>query len=84
MLQTYADAYSRLDAGAVQRVYPSTDVAALQRSFARMRSQRVQIANERIQVNGATATVNLVWQTVFELSAGGANRSAPQTTLTLP
>ena len=59
------------------------DVAALQRSFARMRSQRVQIANERIQVNGATATVNLVWQTVFELSAGGANRSAPPTTLTL-
>ncbi len=34
-------------------------------------------------MNGATATVNLVWQTVFELSAGGANRSAPQTTLTL-
>ena len=83
VLQAYADAYSRLDAGAVQRVYPSTDVAGLQRSFARMRSQRVQIANARIQVNGATATVNLVWQTVFELSAGGANRSAPQTTLTL-
>ncbi len=83
VLQAYADAYSRLDANAVQGVFPSTDVAGLQRSFARMRSQRVQIVNERIQVNGATATVTCTWQTVFELSAGGPNRSAPQTTLTL-
>jgi len=83
VLQAYADAYSRLDARAVQGVYPSTDIAGLERSFARMRSQRVQIANERIQVNGATATVTCIWQTVFELSAAAPNRSAPQTTLTL-
>lgn len=83
VLQQYAAAHTRLDAAGVRAVYPSTDVAALQRSFARMRSQRVQIADEQIRVTGATATVICVWQTVFELSAGGPNRSAPQTTLTL-
>ena len=83
VLSAYADAHSRLDAAAVRAIYPATDVAALQRTFSRMRSQRVQILNEQIQVTGATAIVSCVWQTVFELDAGAPNRSAPRTTLTL-
>ncbi|MEQ1912399.1 MAG: hypothetical protein ABMA15_26490, partial [Vicinamibacterales bacterium] len=83
VLSAYAEAHSRLDADRVRAVFPATDVAALQRTFSRIRSQRVQILNEQIQVTGATAIVSCVWQAVFELDAGAPNRSAPRTTLTL-
>jgi ketosteroid isomerase-like protein len=82
VLASYADAYSRLDANAVRAVYPSADVAALQRQFTQMRSQRVQIQGEQIQINGATARVSCTWQVVFQGSAGAAKREAPRILLT--
>ncbi|MFN7985132.1 MAG: hypothetical protein U0Q11_25095 [Vicinamibacterales bacterium] len=77
VLQAYADAYSRLDAGAVQRVYPSTDVAGLQRSFARDAVAARADCECADSVND-TATVNLVWQTVGSNSVRVAPIAAPR------
>ena len=83
LLTAYVDAYSRLDASAVQRAFPGVNAASLQRDFTRMKSQRVQLVGEQIQINGTTATVSGTWQAVFELKAGGPQRSAPRVVLTL-
>ena len=46
-LRSYAAAYSDLDAGAVQRVFPSVNELALRRAFSGLRSQQVEIQDEQ-------------------------------------
>ena len=83
VLRAYADAYSARDVRAVQRVYPGVNSTSLQRNFSQAKSQTVQVTGEQIQVNGATATVTLTWQMVFEGQVGGVQRASPQVVLTL-
>ena len=57
VLREYAAAYEKLDADAVVRVFPSVNAGALSKSFSALKSQRVEVSNERVQVDGATAVV---------------------------
>jgi serine/threonine-protein kinase len=60
LLRHYVEAYGARDVSAVARVMPSLtqqQLRALERDFSNFRSYRVEIADERIAVNGSTATV---------------------------
>ena len=57
VLREYAAAYEKLDADAVVRVFPSVNASALSKSFSALKSQQVEVSNERVQVDGATAVV---------------------------
>lgn len=83
MLLAYAGAYSNLDVGGVRRVYPGVREADLAKSFSGLRSQRVQVQNERITVAGTAATVTCTWATVFEPRVGNRQTASPTITLTL-
>jgi outer membrane biosynthesis protein TonB len=83
LLGAYAEAYSNLDVRAVQRAYPGVNAAALQRNFSQLKSQKVQIQAEQIQINGVMATVTLTWQTVGVGQVGGALNASQKVELTL-
>jgi len=83
VLQEYADAYSRLDAGAVKRLFPSVNEQALRQNFAATKSQQVQIQNETIAVNGTTATASFTWVATFTGQVGGVQRASPKVVLRL-
>ena len=82
-MQGYADAYSRLDANAAMRFFPTADGNGLRSSFAQLKSQHIQIQNEDIKVNGATALVSCTWDASFLGQVGRQQRSVRQITLTL-
>jgi hypothetical protein len=48
-----------------------------------LKSQKVQIQGEQIQVTGTRATVTLTWQTTYVGQVGGAGSAAPRVELTL-
>jgi hypothetical protein len=54
-LDRYRDAYSALDAAAVQAVWPSVDGRALGRAFDRLESQAFEFAGCQVDVNGTHA-----------------------------
>ena len=83
VLQAYERAYSNLTADAVKRVYPAVNEQILRRSFADMKSQRLQIQNEKIMILGATATVTCTVDTVFQPQAGRVQHSSRQTVFRL-
>ena len=60
LLRHYVEAYAARDVNAVAKVMPSLSqpqLRALERDFSNFRSYRVEIADERIAVDGSTATV---------------------------
>jgi serine/threonine-protein kinase len=60
LLRHYAEAYAARDVNAVAKVMPKLtpqQLRTLERDFSNFRSYRVEIADERIAVDGATATV---------------------------
>jgi serine/threonine-protein kinase len=60
LLRHYVEAYAARDVNAVAKVMPfltQQDLRQLERDFSNYRSYRVEIADERIAVDGATATV---------------------------
>jgi ketosteroid isomerase-like protein len=83
VLQAYADAYSRLDANAVRRVFPSANEQALRQAFSGMKSFQVQIQDAQINVSGSTATVTCTWASTFSGTVGGVQRASPKITLRL-
>ena len=83
MLGAYAEAYSKLDVTAVQSAYPGVNAEPLRRAFSQLRSQKVQIQGEQIQINGTTATVTLTWQTAWVGKVGVPGSAAPRVELTL-
>jgi serine/threonine protein kinase len=83
LIGAYAEAYSSLDVRAVQRAYPSVNAEALQRGFAQMRSQKVQIQGEQIEINGAIAKVTLTWQMAAAGRVGGSITASSRVELTL-
>ncbi len=60
LLRHYAEAYAARDVNAVAKVMPKLtpqQLRVLERDFSNFRSYRVEIADERIAVDGSTATV---------------------------
>jgi hypothetical protein len=77
VLQAYAEAYSQLSTGAVKRVYPGVNEAALKTAFGNTKSQQVAIGNEQfVNITDSQATVTCTWQVAFVGSAGSQNRSS--------
>jgi hypothetical protein len=58
VLDQYARAYGRLDAGAAREVWPSVDERALARAFDNLASQSVSFDDCAIDVQGATANAS--------------------------
>jgi hypothetical protein len=83
VLGAYAEAYSNLDVRAVQKAYPGVDAEALRRAFSQLKSQKIQIQEEQIQVNGTMATVTLTWRTTYVGLVGSPASVAPRVELTL-
>jgi serine/threonine protein kinase len=72
-LRRYTQAYQSLDSAAVGRVVPSLtpdQLRNLERDFANYRSYTVEIRDERVAVNGATATVSCQVVRSFETRNG--------------
>jgi hypothetical protein len=84
-LRAYAAAYSDLDAGAVQAVFPSVNLQALRRAFGGLRLQRVEIQDEQLTLNGQTATVSctLVTLAIGQVGAATPQRDSRRVTFTL-
>jgi hypothetical protein len=60
LLRRYVEAYRARDIGAVAKVMPALttqQLRALERDFSNLRSYQVEIADERIALDGSTATV---------------------------
>ena len=79
LLRRYLEAYRARDIGAVAKVMPSLtqqQLSALERDFSNFRSYHVEIADERIAVDGATATVTclVVRSFVSRTGADGGNK----------
>ena len=78
LLRRYVEAYRARDISAVARVMPSLtqqQLRALERDFSNFRSYHVEIADERIAVDGSTATVTcrVVRSFVSRTGTDGAN-----------
>jgi hypothetical protein len=65
------------------RFFPTTNAGALRTSFSQLKSQRVQIENEEITVNGTRAVVSCTWDASVLGVVGGQRRDVRKTTLTL-
>ena len=81
LLRRYVEAYGARDIGAVARVMPSLteqQLRSLERDFSNFRSYHVEIADERIAIDGATATVTcrVVRSFVSRTGANGGNTVA--------
>jgi len=74
-LHRYAEAYASRSSAAVGKVIPSLgapQLRALDRDFSNLRAYGVTISNERIVVDGATATVTCQVVRSFTTTTGGA------------
>lgn len=80
VLNRYASAYSALDAGAAQRVWPGVNRAALSKAFDALASQRVSLGECRIQVSAATAHAQCAGSATWSPKVGnGASRTESRT-----
>ena len=77
------DAYTRLEAGDVKRVFPTVNEQALRQAFSAYRSQQVQIQVNRIDVTGASATASCALTTSVVPKVGGPQRGTAMVTLRL-
>jgi hypothetical protein len=69
-------AYSRLDAGAARKVWPSVDVDALARAFADLISQELRFDHCAVTVDGADAHATCIGEAVYVPRVGGAVASS--------
>lgn len=72
-LDRYAAAYSALDAGAAERVWPRVNRAALSRAFENLASQRVSLGSCRIDVAGAKARASCAGSATWAPKVGGGS-----------
>jgi hypothetical protein len=56
VLAQFQAAYSRLDAGSVQAIWPSVDRSRLERAFRNLQWQKLEFSGCRLDVTGAAAT----------------------------
>src|SRR5262245_17444404 len=81
-LDRYAAAYSKLDADAAQRVWPRVNRDALARAFDGLASQRVSLADCRINVTGNTASARCAGWTTWQPKFGNGEPRTDQRTWT--
>lgn len=74
-LDSYADAYTRLDADAAQHVWPMVNRDALSRAFENLESQKVSLGDCRIQVDGASARARCAGTATWTPKVGGGERT---------
>jgi eukaryotic-like serine/threonine-protein kinase len=78
VLRAYEQAYADLSPNAVAKLYPGVDVDGLKRGFDQLRSMQVQLQNEQIRIEGATAVATGTWVTIARAKVGAAQQaSAP-------
>jgi hypothetical protein len=82
-LQAYVDAYSRLEASSVRRVFPQVNEQALIQAFSEYRSQQVQLQVDRIDVSGTSATAFCAWIASVVPRIGSPQRGTARVTLHL-
>ena len=85
-LRRYTQAYQSLDGAAVGRIMPSLtaeQLRGLDRDFANYRRYTVEIRNERIDVDGPSATVRCDVERSFETKTGVEGSNTVETTFHL-
>jgi len=75
-LNRYEAAYNRLDATAVQSVWPSLDRNALSRAFDGLASQKVSLGNCSVNVRDSAARAYCAGTTAWTPKVGGGARTA--------
>jgi ketosteroid isomerase-like protein/predicted Ser/Thr protein kinase len=80
VLDQYVAGYSRRDAEAIRRVWPSAPATV---NFANVRSYDLKLTDVQIQVQGDVATVTCIRQLKVQAAAGKAQEASPRTTFTL-
>src|SRR4029453_3107409 len=71
VLSRYENAFSRLDAAAAARLYPSIDRKALSRAFGTLSAQQIQFDDCRIQVTQGTARATCAGKASWTPKVGG-------------
>jgi hypothetical protein len=71
VLSRYENAFSRLDAAAAARLYPSVDRKALSRAFGTLSAQQIQFDDCRIQVTQGTARATCAGKASWTPKVGG-------------
>jgi hypothetical protein len=72
VLRAYEQAFRTLNLAAVQRLHPTVDARILKTSFDAARAQDIQIGNERIVIDGTTATVTAQVEQSYSPKVGRA------------
>ena len=75
VLARYEAAYSNLDAGAAQAVWPSVDGRSLTRAFDGLESQHVSLGRCAITVNGASASARCNGTATWTPKVGGGTKT---------
>jgi predicted Ser/Thr protein kinase/ketosteroid isomerase-like protein len=85
VVERYRDAYNRLDANAVQSVFPSVPIGPLRTAFSRTERQSVTYANLVVNLDaaGTTATVTTATRVVAKPRGASEQTSEAPMTLTL-
>ena len=84
VIETYAEAYSRLDAASVKRVFPSINERALSQSFSGMKSMLVHVLDEQFQsLTDSEAIVTCTWDVNFVPKVGVQQHDARKITIRL-
>jgi hypothetical protein len=78
VLARYASAYDRLDASAVQAVWPNVDAGALEGAFDGLLEQQVSLGACTVDVSGPSARANCAGSTRWTPKVGGGSRTEPR------
>lgn len=70
LLDEYAGAYERLDAGAAKAVWPTVDGKALKRAFAQLSAQRVTLQSCGITISGRSANARCQGSATYQPRIG--------------
>ncbi len=82
VLDRYADGYARRDPAAIRRVWPSAP-AGLARELADARSDRLELIDKDIVLEGDSARVTCVRQITAQLAVGREQSHRVQTVISL-
>ena len=82
VLRAYTDAYEDLDAERLRKIWP-TAPTSLDRQFRGLRSYRIRLADVRVTLRGAEATVGCVRHITTQSSVGRPQTTSQPTTMRL-
>ena len=75
-LRAWADGYTRLDAAAIKRVFPSIREPDLKSAFSQLKSQAMQLTPIQVDISGSIATVSCSVSASVDLLVGGRKRDS--------